>query len=292
MTNYLYKETGLEFLIELNNNLKESTKTFYNENYDSNRVDYTPFMSFKLKNQFADIQKLIDLNYEKGGLITSKKSLNEIHSFFLNEGSSLTLGMPVIYEDWPVMTDIEKTRIDAISSFREGKALLKNSPFLFELYKNLIEFVIPLDRERPSGFDNQTLRGVILRTFPKGRSGLLAGFQLAHAMGHHVALMLESIDPIYKSDKFEIIEYSVRNDKRTVQHAFVSSVALSYMAILAKDIYGSGNEYFIADEHIRSYSNYIPDAVASAVESINKSKSKFTDFGLKLLLELEEIGQI
>ena len=124
-----------------------------------------------------------EMEYRKGDLITDPYQLNSIQHLLLNEGSLITENMPIDQSEWPVMVDIKHRRQDAISSFQEGRALLSTSPFLDELYSNLIEFVVPLDRDKPSGYDSSLARGVIFRTFPEGRTGLLAGFQLAPWLG-------------------------------------------------------------------------------------------------------------
>jgi len=231
---------------------------------------------------------LTSMDYEKGSLITDPYQLNEMQELLTQQGKDITADIPVPPEEWPVMIDIARHRPDAISSFLEGRALLKASPFLDELYTNLIEFVVPLDREKPSGYDSNLARGVIFRTFPRGRTGLLAGFQLAHGLGHQVGMSLFSIDTIFKSDPKALIFYEVRHDKRTANHAFISTVALAFMTMFSHAIYGKGNNPYIEDEHVAGYAEYLPDALDAAIRSIEYS-CELTDFGQQTMKGLSSL---
>lgn len=278
-------------LCQINESLNDSTSQLYNKAKLTDDVDYSPFMCFDLSNPGAVPPSLFSSPANSlDKLVLDNAYLSELHEFLLADGASATTGMPVEYADWPVMVDISANRLDAISAYSEGRALLEKSSFINQLYDSIITHFIPLDREKPSGFDSKLFRGVVFRTFPKNGSGLLAAFQMAHGLGHHVALMLESVDDIYVGDKKAIIQYSVRKDTRSIHHSFVSAIALAFMAKLASDIYGARNKYFIADEHVRGYSEYLPDAVTMAVSSIKSSSCQLTDFGNSILSELESLN--
>jgi hypothetical protein len=199
------------------------------------------------------------------------------------------VGMPVAPEDWPVMADIKATRPDAIAAFQEGRALLRTSKFLNRLYPSLVDCVIPQRRVRPSGFDSAFARGAVFRTFPEGRTGLLAGFQLAHAMGHQAAILLQSADPLIDPiDRNKVIFYEVRQDQRTADHAMVSAVALSYMCVLARAIYGDVPTPAIMEAHVQGFGPSPFVALKRAVRSIRNGATT-TAAGRQVLEEMDEL---
>jgi len=279
---YLFEESldeDINFLSAVWGQLNTNTADISAEMRGEECQPYNPWHCLQMASK-APIENplLTSMDYEKGSLITDPYQLNEIQNLLNQQGKVITADIPVHPDEWPVMVDISRHRQDAISSFYEGRALLKASPYLDELYTNLIEFVVPLDREKPSGYDSNLARGVIFRTFPKGRTGLLAGFQLAHGLGHQVAMSLFSVDNIFKSDPKALIFYEVRHDKRTANHAFISTIALSFMTILSHAIYGKGNKAYIEDEHVAGYADYLPDALSAAIRSIEYS-CELTNFG-------------
>jgi hypothetical protein len=186
------------------------------------------------------------------------------------------------------MTDISTDRPDAISAFKEGRAMVKACPFLESVYSSLVEFVVPQDRARPSGFDSPFAFGAVFRTFPVGRGGLLAGFQIAHAMGHQAALLLRSVDPLIKSDPEALIDYEVREDRRSAYHGLVSVVALAYMVMLQHAIYGRGVQALIADDHVSGYDAHLPNALRKGIRSVD-GQAQFTPIGKRVVSELRAL---
>jgi hypothetical protein len=282
----LLGSNSTELLADLKKELNERTRKLCEELDHCSYETYSPWMSVRPLLQSPVQRSLLAFKYS-GGLVTDKRHLQEIDSFLQGVGSVIVSGLPVRYSDWPVMVDVESARPDAISCFDEGKALLCASSCLESQYPVLVDAVIPQDRERPSGFDSGLARGLVFRTFPKGRSSLLAGFQLAHAMGHQAAILLQSVDPLIEpSDRFNLMHYEVRNDKRSADHALVSAVALGYMAELAKELYPDRPAPWISDEHVRGYGATVPKAVQAAVRSIKKA-TRLTEMGHRVVSELE-----
>lgn len=291
MSTFILGDGAIAALSQLSATLKEKTKARVEELDRKSYEFYSPWMCVRpLLDGPIEDQDLLSYQYH-GELVTDAQHLAAIQNYLIGQGRDLVEGLPVPFSDWPIMVDIETNRPDAIASFHEGRALLKSSPFLDALYPILVECVIPQNRERPSGFDTGLARGVIFRTFPTQRTGLLAGFQLAHAMGHQAAILLQSVDPLidhnYRTKK---IHYEVRKDERTADHAIVSAVALGYMAALSKAIYGDKARPFIADEHVSGYGESLPDAIRKAISSIRKG-APTTEFGKILLGELEDLAE-
>jgi hypothetical protein len=278
-----------KFLGALSATLRERTRRKAEELDKRRYPTYTPWMCVRptLSAAFED-SDLVSMTYTSGDLITDRSRLKQISRFLSAQGHLITKGMPVAFDEWPIMDDVESERPDAIAAFCEGRALLSSSKFLADLYPALVDFVVPQRRNRPSGFDSAFARGAVFRTFPKGSTGLLAGFQLAHAMGHQAALLLQSVDPIFDGGRFELVDYSVRNDRRTADHAFVSSVALAYMVVLSRSLYGSQGRPHIADEHVRGYDEYLPNAVAKAISSLRQVR--LTEVGATAVSEIEQLA--
>lgn len=264
----LFGDGARSFIHDFSSELKYRTLNIASSLDGFDHGDYNPWLCARPALAEPIHESLLNIDFPKGGLVIDPDHLRAIQKYLDGQGALLMENMPVAAADWPVMVDIKSTRPDAISAFHEGRALLACSPFLEEVYDDLVEFVVPQNRERPSGFDSAYARGVIFRTFPKNRGGLLAGFQIAHAMGHQAAIMLLAADPLIASDPDKEIFYRVRNDRRSANHAIVSAVALGYMVVLMRDLYKQQIRPFIADDHVRGYSEHLPDAVGLAVSSI------------------------
>lgn len=292
MAKFLVGDSSIKFLKNFCSDLDEKTRKMAEELDDRSYPNYSPWLCIRpLLNEPILSEELINYKFTPGQLITDHRYLSCVNNFIYGQGKTIMEGMPVSPAEWPVMLDIEAHRPDAIAAFHEGRALIRSSPFLEKLYPTLIKFVIPQDRSKPSGFDSGLARGVVFRTFPRGRTGLLAGFQLAHAMGHQAAIYLQSADPLIEPSNIQkLIHYEVRNDKRTAYHAIVSAIAISYMCILREAIYGIGSRPLIADDHIAGYGEDLSEALKKAVRSIRQGAS-LTTIGAKILDELDELSE-
>lgn len=280
-----YGSEGTKVLGELARTLRDRTRRRAEE-LDGQRYDhYTPWLCLRPVLNAPLDENVSKMPFTSGELITDSVRLSAIDALLGGQGDLIVRDMPVSYADWPVMDDIAEQRPDAIAAFHEGRVLLSASSFLNDNYETLVDFVVPQRRDRPSGFDSALARGAVFRTFPPGRSGLLAGFQLAHAMGHQAALLFQSADPIFSEDRFELVDYKVRNDQRSADHAFVSTVALAYMVILSNAIYGKVAVPCIADDHVSGYGTPLSSALDDAIESI-RSTTDLTDFGREVLSDL------
>lgn len=289
MANLLIGPEAVGTIKRLSTALKAKTKRLAEKADGQSYPAFTPWMSIRplLDKPISD-KALLKVDYQRGDLLTNPKLLGRIATFITGQGREITEKMPVTAEQWPVMTDIAAARPDAIAAFKEGRALLSASPFLSATYSSLVEFVVPQRRARPSGFDSPYAFGAVFRTFPEDRGGLLAGFQLAHAMGHQAALLMTSADPLLKSDPEALIDYEVREDRRSAYHGLVSAVALSYMVMLHHALYGKGATAFIADDHVRGYDVHLPNALKKGVRSV-AGQAKLTPVGAKLISEMRTL---
>jgi len=292
MSKFLVGDSSIKFLQEFCSDLDEKTRRMAEEMDGRSYPDYTPWLCIRpLLNSPIDSELLINYRPNPGQLITDPAYLACINEFIYGQGQEMMGGMPVTPSEWPVMLDIEARRPDAVAAFHEGRALIRSSNFLETLYPTLIKFVVPQDRAKPSGFDSGLARGAVFRTFPSGRTGLLAGFQLAHAMGHQAAIYLQSADPLIDPSHIQkLIHYEVRNDKRTAYHAIVSAAAISYMCILREAIYGTKSRPLIADDHVSGYGDDLAESLKKAVCSIRKG-APLTTVGSKVLDEMEELSE-
>jgi hypothetical protein len=284
----LFGDGAAEFISFYSSRLKEQTRRQAMEKSGLRCEAYSPWQCAYLKYGDRIDPKLVELTYKKGDLITDKSSLLLINEFVQSFGVPEYTNMPVHPSEWPVMSEIEHERRDAISAFDEGRALVARSPFLEEIFDSLCECFVPQRRERASGFDTSYAMGAIFRTFPTASTGLLAGFQIAHGMGHQAIMMLQASDTLISSDPSEIIHYRVRNDRRTIDHALVSVVALGYMVELMKALYRNDIKPYIADEHVRGYADFLPDAVKMGLESI-EGVGEYTEVGKQVVGELREL---
>jgi hypothetical protein len=285
----LFGSDATSVISELTSTLRERTRALAAE-LDGREYDrYTPWMCLRpVLDSPLDIN-IASMPYTPGELIADADRLNLIDTFLKTSGSSIVANAPVDYNEWPVLTDIAQ-RPDVVASFKEGRALLSASSFLDENYTSLVDFVVPQKRQKASGFDSHLARGAVFRTFPTGNTGLLAGFQLAHAMGHQAAMLLNAVDPIFASGRFDLIHYEVRDDHRTAQHAFVSAVAMAYMVVLSHAIYGSDAIPFIADDHVSGYGESLPLALQAGLRSIDQSDSTLTELGSSVFDECNSLA--
>ncbi|WP_339541916.1 hypothetical protein [Pseudomonas sp. JAI120] len=292
MSNFLLGDSSINFLQGFCSDLDEKTRKKAEELDGRSYPDYTPWLCIRpILNSPIKSDELVNYKFKPGQLITDPNYLSCISEFVCGQGHDLAGGMPVHFSEWPVMEDIKVKRPDAVSAFQEGRALIRSSYFLETLYTTLIKFVVPQDRAKPSGFDSGLARGAVFRTFPSGRTGLLAGFQLAHAMGHQAAIYLQSADPLIEPSHIQkLIHYEVRNDERTAYHAIVSAAAISYMCILSESIYGSKSRPLIADDHVSGYGDDLAESLKKAVCSIRKG-APVTNAGSKVLDEMEELSE-
>lgn len=288
MANLLIGPEAVGTIRRLSTALKSKTKRLVEKADGRTYPAFTPWMSIRpLLDRPIDDKALLKVSYQRGDLLTDPLLLQSISAFITGQGREITEKMPVAAEEWPVMTDIAAGRSDAIAAFKEGRALLGASPFLSATYSSLVECVVPQRRARPSGFDSPYAFGAVFRTFPEGRGGLLAGFQLAHAMGHQAALLMTSADPLLTSDPEALIDYEVREDRRSAYHGLVSVVALSYMVVLHHAIYGQGKAH-IADEHVRGYDVHLPNALKKGVRSV-AGQARLTPVGARLVSEMRAL---
>lgn len=285
----LFGDDAVAFIKVFSSRVKAQTLQVAGKLDGRTYTNYSPWLCARPRLQEPVDQELVNRPLPKGGLVTDREHLRLIQRFVSGQGRALMEQMPVTPDTWPIMIDIASSRPDAVSAFHEGRALVARSPFLEAVYDDLVECVVPQDREKPSGFDSPLARGVIFRTFPRGRTGLLAGFQLAHAMGHQAAILLQAADPLLESDPEQEIYYRVRKDRRSANHAFVSAVALGYMVLLQRDLYGDMHRPFIADEHVRGYDEFLPNAVGMAAQSVTES-CRPTRVGEQVLTELVELS--
>ncbi len=286
MTDVLLGGGAFLQLRRLKRTLVKRTKALCEELDGCRYAHYSPWMCIRPLSEGPVEPELMSFRYT-GNLVTDARHLELIDRHLRQVGRPMVEGMSVEYDAWPVMIDIEAERPDAISAYCEGRAILRGSPFLDALFPVLVDCVVPQRRERPSGFDSALALGVVFRTFPAGRSGLLAAFQIAHAMGHQAAILLQSADTLIEpSHQYRSISYKVRKDTRTADHALVSASALAYMCVLARDLYKI-NAPFIADEHVQGYGSTLYDAAQAAVESL-KGVVPMTEIGSRVLEEIEK----
>ena len=284
---------GLKFLTEHSRTLKEQTSLLATKNNNCSSTEFSPWKCAMAADNTLQEISIPKVNSHRGELITDPHELCSIADYLNGCGSDTNCHIHVPTGEWPVMVDIRKSRPDAIAAFKEGRTLLSANDVLDYLYDEIIDHVVPLDREKPSGYDSELAYGTIFRTFPKGSNGILAGFQLAHGLGHNIGMSLFSVDKIFTSSASDNIFYEVRHDKRTAHHAFVSAVALTAMTILSNEIYGLDRNVFCHEHHVKGYSAHLPDSLDAAISSLDRQCS-FTDFGrhtidsMKMIASLEE----
>lgn len=286
MTDVLLGSGAFLQLRRLKRMLVKRTKALCEELDGRRYAHYSPWMCIRPLSEGPIEHELMSFRCNSD-LITNPRHLELIDRHLRQLGRLMVEGMPVEYDNWPVMTEIEEERPDAISAYCEGRAVLRASPFLDALFPVLVDCVVPQRRERPSGFDSALALGVVFRTFPVGSSGLLAAFQIAHAMGHQAAILLQSTDTLIEpSHQGQNIFYKVRKDTRSADHALVSATALAYMYVLSRDLYKT-KAPFIADEHVQGYGATLFDAAQAAVESL-RGVVPMTEIGSKILDEIDQ----
>lgn len=220
-------------------------------------------------------------------LVTDSGFLDEVERYFLNSGRWILESLPVDPRRWEVLNQIEKSRADAISAFDDAEKLILCAPIVEYWYKILVDCVIPLESKRPLGFDTSYLRGAVFRAFPDGCTGEGVAFELAHATGHQLGILLSSTDIIISSGRSELINYKPRLENRTAIAAFYSTIALGFMLLLRNNL-PNGHWVEKSDPYLLTFSKGLDVAFREANDSL-RSQVKLTAIADELLSELHVI---
>jgi hypothetical protein len=288
MTKLILDKNSYRVIGKLSSTLKQKTIKKASELDNKNHENFSPWLSSRLIINAAVPLLLTDTAYRKGEMISDKNYLNEVSTFIKGQGNTILQSLNLPSTHWNIMVDVNDSRMDAIDAFNNARSILKDCPVVNSMYNSVVEMVIPLKKERPSGFDSLYLLGAVFRVFPEQCTPEGVAFELAHGTGHQVALLLSGVDYIFKNGRGKLIDYKARNDQRRAIDAFYSLVALGYMVLLYKSI-PNAYEFSQRDPYLRTFPKALPEALKDGIQSIRESM-ELTAISSQILDELEEIA--
>lgn len=130
-------------------------------------------------------------------------------------------------KDWTPMVGVTDQQA---AVFAAGVEILQSShPSLVRLYREYIDFVMPLPGERNRGYSTLRLRGAIFRAIPSDATPYDVAIDLAHELGHNVLFAWQTNDPIMLSDQDAPLYSEIRKRVRPAIQTFHAAVALAFM---------------------------------------------------------------
>lgn len=274
------------FLSGLSSSLKTATVAYANEHGGGNYRSYTPWLcAAPFVRDVEAHHSLLTAGYSTGELVTGEGYLEAVSAFLHGDLAFSFETMPGGPETWRVLTDVESSAPGVAATFDRARArLFYASEFFKALYPVLVEMIVPLDRERSSGFSSHFARGVIFRSFPEGHSSISMAMDLAHEMGHQALMLLQSADPLLTSDPEAPVYSQIRHADRPAIQSLHATAALAYMTLLEDQMKEEKVIETFHDDRILRYGGSLRESLVKALDSLDSACS-FSPVGHQLMNE-------
>jgi hypothetical protein len=280
-----------EDVFRLNADIRTATLNEYNKRSVVRAHWYTPWLSMfpRLPEVELPEQLLLQPTVTRGGLVVDRTYLNAARDFMLPRTIITRNGIfDQKHSDWVAETQVSERQF---SLYSEGRAvLLACNPTLARLFSELVDFTIPLPGQRNRGFANHLIRGAIFRTVPEDENKYDVAIDLAHETGHYGLMVLQSIDPIIKSNPDKLVHSTVRNHIRPAIQVFHAAVAMAFMQMVVASM---PNDPVCQETGARrgmKYAGTFSNGIAISLELLLR-ECEFTEIGQQLVNELSSMVQ-
>lgn len=277
-------------LLGLNFALREQSVDLAARSWQIEVAEFVPWLCVAPVSNASPDPRLLTRMVPAGSLLTNPEHLELVAAFLRGPGSILLNNMPGGREHWPVFVEIEVTHRSAIDRFRAGRDIVIEASSLFaDLFPALVDLVVPLDRQRNSGFSSHFARGAVFRAFPSTQSPTSVALDLAHELGHQAMMLLQSVDPLISSDHDAPVFSEIRGRDRPAIQSLHAGVALAYMLIAKRGFKPSTEAAHAVTEREATYDGTLEAGVTKSVRSVRR-QCEMTEIGNALLIELEQLA--
>jgi hypothetical protein len=290
MPNILIGQELSEDLFRINAQLRANTVREYNDQSAIHSTFYSPWLCIfpALNGQKLPQSILCQPTFEKGGLVTDRKFLSDTREF-MKPITELTRNG--IYDqkhiDWIPITDVAPQSIELFAAGRV--TLLKASPMFSRMYLELVDYVLPLAGQRNRGYSVHLARGIILRAVPDNADKFDIAIDLAHELGHHALMVLQSVDSILESDPAMPIYSQIRRTLRPAIQTFHAAMALAFMHMFVETMSSDLGCKAAGERRGKSYTDTLQNSLRLSIKSL-RAECRFTELGNTILNEMQAIA--
>lgn len=286
----ILEKQGLENLIDISVSLKNATIDYCNQKDKNIYSKYSPWLCIRpVIDSPIPINLLKADNFPKASLITDSDYLKLVTSFIADKGNLLIKYIPGSAEDWRILENFNSLHSDKIELYQKALEIIKGtSSYLDTLFNSIVEYVIPLSKDKLAGYSSHFARGVIFRTFPSKQSPGTIALDLVHELGHQALMLIQSVDELIVSDKETPVYSEIRKRNRPAIQTFHATAALVYMYILSSSMLEKGIELEAVNDRNREYGMPLKDCVIKSLESLEK-KCSFSTVGKAIFEEFYDL---
>lgn len=281
-------ETGPE-LFKLNARLRHATLEEYNTMGSDKESYYSPWLCLAplYHSQTIPRSLLRQPALERGQLVTDREYLAAAREFMQPRLGFTQNGIfNQEHIDWIPITEIAPWQEKL---FDEGRTiLLRSTPNFTRMYFELVDFVLPLSGSRNRGFSSHLARGIIFRAIPEDADKYDIAIDLAHELGHHGLMVLQSIDQIISSDPMRPVYSQIRRTLRPAIQTFHAAAALAFMLMLVKAMPNDDACQLAGERRGQKYTNSLDRSLQLSIDTL-RLNCNFTPLGELLMAEMESV---
>lgn len=244
-------------------------------------TEYTPWLSFAPIVSELDSALIYSAPEHRGGLLSDPPTLAALSELFLGTGSQVISDLPGERANWLPSTRHISTALPAAL-----EALMKAGPFIPPLYREIVDFIVPLGGGRNRGFSTHIARGAIFRSLPADNDSADVAIDVAHELGHQVLIVWQSVDPILASDPLAPVFSQIRRTDRPAIQTFHATVALAYMREVEVQLANDPAIIAAAKRRGATYAESLSKSLELSISSVRKN-CRLTDVGATMLNEME-----
>jgi|GEM_PF-6745257 len=190
------------------------------------------------------------------------------------------------HADWIPITEASSWQKNL---FDEGRSiLLESTPIFTRMYLDFVDFVLPISGSCNRGFSSHLARGIIFRAIPEDADKYDIAIDLAHELGHHGLMVLQSIDQIISSDPMRPVYSQIRRTLRPAIQTFHAAAALAFMLMLVKAMPNDHACKLTADRRGKKYADSLGKSLRLSIHAL-RLHCNFTQLGELLMTEMDSV---
>jgi hypothetical protein len=285
--NLLIGEELGEGIFILNAQLRAETLAQASAKFSLGSASYSPWMCAYPMSDRKPPEVLLNTPVATpGDLVCDQSYLAAAREFIRTDLRMIENGLNQNYDDW--LPELEVSTENQ-ARFSAGKdMMLSSTRILAKLYRELVDFVLPLGGDRNRGYSMMMARGAIVRTLPASEDEYDVAIDLAHELGHQCFYLWQSADPIMTTDQFLPVFSEIRKAFRPAFQSFHAAVALAFMLTFVQSRPDDKRCQEAAKRRGKKYRGTLDESLGLAIYSL-RTYCQFTPIGERIIQEMEAL---
>lgn len=265
----------------LHASLRASTVEYARRKFGRVIREYSPWLCFAPIVDEIDPKLIYFTPATRGDLVLDDDFLDTARDFLADKGLAAITDLPHEPSVWlPGRNNISDVFEDAVAIIR------RSHPVLWDLYTEMVDYIVPLGGGRNRGYSTHLARGAIFRSLPADNDAYDVAIDVIHEVGHQVLNTWQSVDPILTSPLDAPVYSLIRRVDRPAIQSFHAAVALAYMRYLEKSMPDDPGMQAAGARRGAAYTNTLSHSLQLAIDAI-RSSCTMTELGEMLLQEME-----